>query len=140
MRKHFIQRPSLVLYFVLFLLSSLVFIASFLHLLRCIFFPFSFLYFYLFSLSCFCPPLPTHSSHLNSFSSTSAAPLQRPHLNVVRSWSEGAPKLQQESNADIQIVIVPRFLAVLKTDPMRLTKYLRVIINHKQNGGLLSKR
>ena len=48
--------------------------------------------------------------------------------------------LKQESKAEIQTAIVLRFLAVLKTDPTQLTKYLRVIINNRKNGGLLSKR
>jgi len=57
----------------------------------------------------------------------------------VRSWSESALILQQESTAEIQTVIFLRLLTVLKADPTPLTEYLRVNINHRQNGGLLSK-
>ena len=106
---------------VLFIRSFLVFIAFFLHLLRCIFFHFSFLYFYLFTLSCFRPLLPAHSPHFNSSSSTFPTPLQRPHGTVVLSWAERAPIFQPECQAHIQTVIVLRFLTVLKADPTQLT-------------------
>jgi hypothetical protein len=114
-------------------------------LLSCFFFStwFYFLPFFLplflfFTLSCFRSLLPTRYPHFSSSSSTSLASLQRSHVTVVLSRSESAPALKQECKAGIQTVIVLRFISVLKTDPTQLTKYLRVIINHRQNGGLLS--
>jgi hypothetical protein len=46
--------------------------------------------------------------------------------------------VQQECKTQIQTVIVLRFITLFKTDPTQLTKYLCVIINHRQNDGLLS--